>query len=889
MWKHLRSWFRVLTGRRKFEDGMSEELRFHMEQFADDLVSRGVAPEEAARLARIEFGSVQNVKSDCRQARGLQILDELFRELRYAIRMLRKTPGFTTTALFTLAICLGANLTIFAVMDSILLRPLPFPEAGRLVTMFNTYPKAGVDRDGSSITNYYERRGRIPAFSSLSLYNFGTAIVGETGSTQRVDITRVSPEFFSTLGIGPRFGRTFTEAETSYATSNVAILTDLYWRQRFNADPHVIGSQIRVDGVPETVIGVLPSNFRFLSSEANIYFPFASGPQDRAPSERHSGGNSKQLIARLKPGATLAQAQSQIDAQNVTLEADDPQAKMIADAGFRTLVVPLHADHVSSIRPTLLLMQAGALVLLLIGAINLVNLLLIRANGRSKEMAVRRALGANRRHVVSEVLVEITLLTLAGGLLGLALGAGGIDLLARRGVDRLPLGATIGFNARLAAVELSAAVLMGIMLSAPIAWFNLRDHLTDRLQAESRGGTSGRAAQRLRHGFIVGQIALALALLTGAGLLGLSLERAASISPGFRPDHVLTGRISLPYTSYPDAPAHLRFIERLIEEIDQLPGVSAAGVTNNVPLSGNSGKSAAVVKGHVLAPGESQRGHYSYGVGGDYFHALGFSLRAGRFLTEEDSHRAERVCVVDEDFARYYWPDSSALGQRLWEGGEQGKDAEAFTIVGVVGAVKQAGLTDEAAQGAIYYPYVLRAGDTLFLAARSSLSPESLESMVRAAVRRVDPELPISDLRSMKTRIADSLMARRSPALLAGIFSAIALLLTAVGTYGVLSYAVTQRRREIGIRMALGAQPRQIRSQFVSLALRLLAAGTILGTLAAWFTGEAMRTVLFHVPAVQPIILAGAVGIIGLVSIAACLVPSHRAARISPTEVLASE
>src|SRR5580700_2092939 len=323
MWKRLRSWFRVLTGRRKFEDGMSEELRFHMEQFADDLASRGVSPEEAARLARIEFGSVQNVKSDCRQARRLQLIDELLRELRYAARLLRKTPGFTTTALLTLAICLGANLTIFAVMDSILLRPLPFPEAGRLITMFNSYPKAGVDRDGSSITNYYERRGRIPAFESLSLYSYGAAIIGEAGSTERAQVTYVSPEFFATLGVGPRIGRVFTEAETTFQTDNVTILTDTYWKQHFNANPQVIGRQIRVDGDLKTVIGVLPSNFRFLSSEARIYLPFASSPEARAPSERHSGGNGKQLIARLRPGATVEQAQSQIDAQNATLELDD--------------------------------------------------------------------------------------------------------------------------------------------------------------------------------------------------------------------------------------------------------------------------------------------------------------------------------------------------------------------------------------------------------------------------------------------------------------------------------------------------------------------------------------------------------------------------------------
>ena len=889
MFKRIRRWFRILTFRREFEDGMSEELRFHMEQFADDLVSRGVAPEEAARLARIEFGSLQNVKSDCREARGLHLLDELLRESRYATRLLRKTPGFTATALLTLAICLGANLTIFAVMDSILLRPLPFPEAGRLVTMFNTYPKAGVDRDGSSITNYYERRGRIPAFASLSLYNFGTGIIGETGSTERAQITRVSPEFFTTLGVGPRFGRTFTEAETTYETDNVAILTDVYWRQRFNADPHVIGHQIRVDGVPKTVIGVLPPNFRFLSSESRLYLPFASRPQDRAPSERHSGGNAKQLIARLQPGATLAQAQSQIDAQNATLEVDDPQAKMMADAGFRSLVIPLHADHVASVRPTLLLMQAGALALLLIGAINLVNLLLIRATGRSKEMAVRQALGANRRHVVSEVMVEITLLTLAGGLLGLGLGAGGIHLLTRLGVDRLPLGATIAFDARLAIVALIAAVLIGIMLAVPIAWFNLRDHLTNRLQAESRGGTSGRSAQRLRHAFIVGQIALALALLTGAGLLGLSLERAAAVSPGFRPEHVLTGRISFPWKSYPNPASRLQFVERLTKEIGQLPGVLASGVVDNVPLSGKSGKSAATVKGHVLRPGESPRGHYSYAVGGDYFSALGFSLQSGRFLTPADSRRTQRVCVVDEDFARYYWPNSSALAQRLFEGGESRADAEAFTVVGVVGAVKQAGLTDDAAQGAIYYPYIFRTGDDIFITARTSLSPESMTSMLQKTVRQIDPELPVSDLRSMETRIADSLMARRSPALLAGIFSAIALLLTAIGTYGVLSYAVTERRREIGVRMALGARPEQIRNQFFSLALRLLAAGTTLGILGGLLAGRAMRAVLYHVPPVDPAILAGAAAIIGVVSLIACLVPSHRAARISPMEALASQ
>jgi predicted permease len=885
MFKRLRSFFRVLTQRRAFEDGMAEELRFHIEQYTDELVSAGMSREKAARLARRELGSLTNIKGDCREAFGVHLFDELRRQLTYAARLLRKTPGFSVTALLTLAVCFGANLTIFAVIDSILLRPLPFPEPARLVTVFNTYPKAGVDRDGSTLTNYYERRGHLPAFASLAIYGYGKEIVGEPGSTEREATMRVSPDFFSTLGLGPVIGRTFTDDEATSETDHVAILSDTFWRRQFNADPHVLGKQIRVNSVPRTVIGVLPPGFRFLSSDARLFLPLASRPEDRLPARRHAGGNVIQMIARLASDATLAEAQSQLDAQNDRLELDDPQAKLIADAGFRSLVVPLHADHVAAIRPTLLLLEAGALVLLLIGAVNLINLLLIRANGRVKELAVRQALGAGRGYIVSETLVETTLLTLAGGLLGLAVGAGGIHLLRVLGADRLPLGARIAFDARLALAGLAAAVVLGAVLALPIAWFNLRRHLGNALQSESRGGTAGRAAQILRHGFIVSQIALAFLLLSGAGLLAVSLERVMAVSPGFQSDHVLTGQILLPWANYPNA-ARLTFVESLLEKTGRMPGVLSAGVVDNVPFSGKTGKSAATVRGHIIRPGESMRGHYSYGVSGDYFRAMGFSLRAGRFLTADDSLRSARVSVVDEDFARHYWPNASAIGQQLWDGSEEGKDTEAFTVVGVVGGVKQAGLTEDEAQGAVYYPYAFRIGDSFFVAIRTSLPPESLGLALQKVVRQVDPNIPVSDLRSMDTRITDSLAARRSPALLSGFFSGVALLLTAIGSYGVLSYAVSQRRREIGVRMALGAQPRQIRLQFLSLSLRLLTGGTLLGLLGAWQAGRAMNTVLFHVQPLNLPILASAAGVMGVVCFAACLVPSRRAARISPIEAL---
>jgi predicted permease len=889
MLKQIRSLFRVLKSRNDFELGMSEELRFHTEQFISDLVRAGVSPREAARRARIEFGSLNSTQEECREARGLQPFDELLRQLRHAGRTLRKTPRFTATALVTLAVCVGANLTIFAVVDSILLRPLPFPAPDRLVTVFNTYPKAGVLRDGSSTTNYYERRGQIPAFSDIAIYSEGTATVGETGATERVPFMRISPEFFFTLGINPVMGRSFTDAEMAIPADRVVILSDSYWRRKFNSDPLVVGKQVRVAGIANTVVGVLPPGYRFLSSEARLYFPFASRPEDRVPRERHSGGNSKHIIARLKPGATLAQAQAQIDAQNTTLERDDPKAKMLSDAGFRSVVAPLRADHVASIRPTLLWMQGGALALLLIGAVNLANLLLIRASGRIKELAVRQALGASRWHVVGEVAVETTLLTLVGGFLGLAGGWAGIRLLGTLGAERLPLGADIAFDARLALVALVGSVILGIALALPIAWFNLHAHLAGAIQSETRGGTSGRMSQRLRHGFIVAQIAVALVLLEGAGLLGLSLKQAMAVSPGFRPDHVLTGQILLPWNQYPNWPARLAFNERLLAEISRQPGVIAAGAVNNVPLSGSNGKSAATVKGYVRPPGETLRGHYSYGVDGNYFAAMGFSLLEGRFLAADDSQRGDRVCVVDEDFARFYWPRTSALGQRLFEGSDETKDADAFTVVGVVGAVKQAGLTDDAAQGAIYYPYALRTDDSLFVALRTSRPPESVGPALQTIVRQMGRDATITDVRSMETRISDSLIMRRAPALLATLFSAIALLLTAIGTYGILSYAVAQRRREIGIRMALGARPQQIRGQFLALGLRLLAAGTMLGVSGAWVTGRAMRNLLFHVPPFHVATLAGTACIIGLVSLVACLAPSHRAARISPTEALADE
>ncbi len=888
MWKRAWSMIRAAARRERFEDGMSEELRFHIDEYTDELRRAGVPDAVAARQARLAFGNVENVREDCREARGLRVFDDLRRETGYAFRLLKKTPGITATALSTLALCLGANLTIFAVVQSILLRPLPFPAPDRLVLVFNTYPKAGVPDDGCSITNYYERRGHIAAFSALGAYRDGSGIIGEPGSTEREWITQVSPDFFATLGVAPAIGRVFADDDMRYEAARVVILSDTYWRKHFNGDRSALGRSIRVNGFQHTVVGILPPDYRFLSSQARLYFPLYSRLEDRGPDRRH-WGSSTHMIARLKPDATLAEAQAQVDAHNTAMERTNPKAQAMADAGFRSIVTPLHAHHVASIRGTLLLVQAGALVLLLIGTVNLANLLMIRMSGRTKELAIRQAIGASRHRVLIELMVETSLLTVIGGLVGLAVGAAGTRLMAAFGVAHLPLGTQVAFDTRVATMGLVAAIAIGLAIGAVIGWYGVRPQESNALHIDSRGVTSSRAAQRLRHGFVVAQIALAFVLLSGAGLLALSLGNVMALSPGFMPERTLSGHVSLPGSSYSDGGSILSFTDRLVRTLGATPGVRAAGIATNVPLSGDDIKSAVRVKGYAFPPGESLHGHYSYGVDGDYFRAIGLPLKEGRYLTAADVRGTTRACVVDQDFARRYWPRGRVLGQRVFQGSEERPDAEAFTVVGVVGPVKQSDMTDASAQGALYYPLDHRLDSDLFVVVRTNASPDAFASTLQQVVRRIDSDLPVSDIQSMDTRITESLVARRSPALMAAIFSGLAVLLTAIGTYGVLSYAVSQRRREIGLRMALGASPRQVRRQFLSVASRLLAAGIFIGLAGAWATGHALESLLFHVPAVHVPTLAVSSGVLAVVSLTACLLPALRAARTSPMEVLAQE
>jgi len=805
--------------------------------------------------------------------------------LRHTLRSLAKTPGFTAIAILTLALCLGANFTIYAVVDAVLVRGLPFPESDRLVAVFNAYPKAGAERSAASVPNYFERRGAIPAFASLSIYQEGSTIIGDDGSPDRVPILRVSPEFFATLGVPLAMGRSFTDAELTYSTDQVAILTDRFWRDHFGAATDVLGRTFVNDGITITVVGVLPPDFRYLSSRAEFFRPASHSANDRDPGKnRHS--NNYIMIARLAPGASVTLAQEQIDAFNARILVEDPLAQLIKDAGFHTTVASLHADHVRSIRPTLILLQAGVFCLLIIGAFNLANLLLIRASGRLRDLAVRQALGAGRRHVALEVAVETTLLTLAGALLGILLGSIGIDLVRSLGTDLMPLGATIAFNTRVAAAALAVAVAVGLLIAAPIIWFNLRAHLSETLQSGSRSGTPSHAAQRLRHVFIVAQITLAFVLITGAGLLGRSLARVLDTNSGFSPDHVLAGQISLPWKNYRNDETKLAFAERLLPMLRQLPGVAQASLSTGLPFSERIDDSVVAIEGQPAQPGKSMISHYQSGVSAEYWATMQIPLLRGRLLEDADSHRPARVCVVDQAFADRYWPGQDPIGHRIAR--DLRVTAEnAITIVGVVGEVKQSSLTEQAGHGAVYFPH--RGHGYFSILLRTSLAPEALAPAVRKAVLQIAPGLPVDELRPLRDRISDTLVARRSPAILAAVFGAVALLLSGLGTYGMLSYAVNQRQREIGVRAALGAQPGEIRRQFLGLGLRLLAFGLGFGALGAWAIGQALQTLLFGVPAVHIPTLAIAGATMVATVLLACWLPVVRATRISPLVALRSE
>ena len=823
-------------------------------------------------------------------------------DVKYAVRQLLKSPGFTCVALLTIGLCIGANLTIFAVMDAILVRPLPFPESDRLVVVHNAHPATGIERGQATIGDYFDRRKAIEAFESVSMFRQYSYIIGDADSTQRVEAGEVTPEFFKTLGVPLAMGQAFTDVDLDYASQRRAILTDRFWRRHFNADPDVLGRTLMRDGLSCTVVGVLPPDFRYLSSKAEVYFPIQHFAKHRRSPDRHeerARWHDGQMVARLAANRSIVDAQSQLAVLNKQLLAVDPLGQSIMDSGYYSWVAPLHQDHVSTVRPVLVLLQSAVLILLLIGIINLAGLLMIRASGRGKELAVRKALGASRWQLTRKVLVETILLSISGAVVGVLLGAYGLRLIELLAAEMLPLGADIAFGGRSVVVALLLSVAVGVCIALPIIWFDQRDTTNGQLQSETRGGTTSRRVHHTRHSFIVAQIAIAFVLLCGAGLLSVSLKQTLEQAPGFDAEYVLTGELTLPWQDYKSDSSRVAFVRRLLDRLETEPAVLDAAVSSGLPFT-NEGSAPTAILTDGSAPGSSNlRSHYVSTVTSDYLKVMDIPLLQGRFLQDSDSGAVgavwndtdltgpPRVAVIDEALAKQYWPNGDAIGRRFSTNKSAFDTRSTFTVVGIVGNVKQVDLTEADRLGAAYLPYVKVPEFHVVIRTRSS--PSALASTLERVVRELDPKLPISDVKTMQSRIDDSLFLRRSPAILAAVFATIAILLAAIGTYGVLAYTVVQRRREIGVRIAIGALPEQVARQFLTLGLRLFAVGMLLGCFGAWVAGHAMQNILFEVSSFHLPTFAGALVVIGVVTLIACLLPAVRAARIDPMEALRSE
>lgn len=821
-------------------------------------------------------------------------MDNLFQDLRFGAKLLWKEKVLALTVILTLAVCVGANTAIFSVVDAVLLDPLPFPDSDRLVRVFNSYPKAGAERGINAAPDYFFRRERVNAFEEVAAYDYSGNTVGDPGSTERVSALRVTASFFPTLRVEPFLGRSFAEAETEVGNGNKVILSHGFWRDRFGSDPTAVGQSLRIDSRPFSIVGVLPDDFHFLGErETQLFIPIEFSLADRALDQLHN--NNYEMIARLRPGATIEQASSQLAALDRALAAQEPfpnYSQVLEGAGYHVQVHDLRDDLIRDVRQTFMLLWVGVAFVLLIGCVNIANLMLARANVRMRELATRIALGAGRMRISVQLLTEAALVALLGGLAGLGIGAAMLRLIHAFGVEDIPRGSQVALDGGAVFFTLGVAVAAGVTFGAMPLFHIFRTDLNAVLRSEGRSGTAGGRTLMVRSVLVTAQVSIAFILLIGAGLMGASLRAALSVDPGFQPGSVLTGYLALPESDYPDGVSRRQVIEDVLRETRALPGVTIAGVTSHIPFSGGGGSTVLVPEDYVLGPGESLLSPWRSVVSAGYMEAMEIPLREGRYFSESDGIDARQVVIIDEWLANRYFPDESPIGKRMLQGApgsRENPEEYLYTIVGVVGSIKQHDLTESEHVGAYYYSYKQFSRQFFSLAARTAVDPLELTGPVRTAVARVDPNLPFYSPVTMEQRVSESLVRRRTPMLLLTIFAAVALFLAAIGLYGVLAYSVSQRTRELGIRMAMGSNARGVFRLVVSNGLKVLGAGLVIGLVGALALVRLIQSLLFGVQATDPAVLASVAAILVAVGIAACMLPARRAARIDPIEALGAD
>jgi predicted permease len=815
-------------------------------------------------------------------------------DLRTALRLLWKDKGFTVTAALTLAVCIGANTALFSVVHNVLLRPLPVPESDRIVLMANAYPGAGAEvGTNSGVPDYYDRLRDTTVYEEQALYNDRNRSIDQNGSPARVRVMQATPSFFRLLRVAPFAGRTFIEQDGEPGSERKAVLSYALWQSQFGGDRAVIGHDIRIDGQPFTIVGVMPRGFFFLNPDVMLWTPLAFSAQDRSDDRRHS--NNYRNIARLKPDATIERARQQIDALNAANLERFPQYKqLLINARFHTTVDRLQDTLVRDVKATLYLMWGGALFVLMIGCVNVANLVLVRSRARRKELATRLALGAGRLRIARQLVTESVVLTLVAAAAGLFVGYVALQLLGRLDIQELPRGGEIRIDAVVIGYTLVVAAAIGAVLGLIPAAAILPANLTTVLREEGRSGTSGRGARALRRTLVVAQVGFAFVLLIGAGLLFASFRHVLAVDPGFNADGVLTASVSLPAARYEKDAGRRAFADEALRRLRALPGVSVAGATDQIPFGGNHSDSVILAEGYQMKPGESVISPASISVTPGYFEAMGVKLARGRFFDDRDGPEAPKAIIVDETLARRFWPDQNPIGRRMFFPADinnifQVNDKTVYyTVAGVIHDVKLQSLTEGGRSvGAYFVPIAQDNVTGLTFAVKTPGDPVALTAAVRRAIADVDPELPVFDTQTMDARMERSLVSRRSPVLLSLSFGAIALFLSAIGIYGVLAYLVTQRRKEIGIRIALGGSASSIFELVLREGLILVASGFVLGSLGAVALRKSLESQLFDVSPFDPAVLIAVSALLAAVALAACALPARRATRIDPIIALA--
>lgn len=806
----------------------------------------------------------------------------LLGDLRFAARTLLKAPGFTLVVICTLALGIGANTTIFSMVNAILLKSLPFPEPDRLVMVWGDSPEQGNHRNQVSATDVADWRSGNSVFAEVATFTEWRPIFsGANGEPERLPAMQVGDGYFKVMGAEPILGRAFLPEEQEEGKDRVIILSHGLWQSRFGADPAVVGKTVTLNARPYTIVGVMPASFHSLPASvvphpAAYYRPVAEKYDDEERDARHL-----RAIARLKPDVTLAQAQAEMTLIASRLEAAHPTH----NRGYGVHLVSLPEDTVGGLRPTLIALFAAVGSVLLIACANIGNLLLARSASRQKEIAVRLALGASRWRLIQQLLTESVLLALLGGSAGLLLALWGTSFVEALGASVTPLLHGIKVDGRVLGFTLLASLATGILFGLAPALYVCRPDLNSSLKDGGHGASTGSVRNRLRSTLVLAEIVLALVLLVGAGLAIKSVANLRGVNPGFSPDHLLTMNVALPGAKYPKGADWIAFYKNLVARVQELPGVQAAGLTSVLPLSDNFDGRGLAVEDHPKPRGEEIHADL-YVTDADYLRAMAIPLRSGRTFDEHDRENSAPVALINETTARNLWPNTDPLGKRVKLAGA-GQNSEPWrTVVGVVSDVSQYGL-DKGAPMQVYFPHAQFPTSQVTLVVRSAAAdPKALIAPVRGAIRAIDADQAAYDFAAMSDLFANSLALRRLLMVLLAVFAGLALALAALGLYGVMAFLVSQRTREMGIRLALGARPRDLVRLVAGQSLRLALLGLALGLIVALGATRGLGALLYGVNPLDPTTLVGVSALLLAVAVLAGYLPARRAGRVDPMVAL---